>query len=57
MSELQINIDKEIDSHRCPIICFCTVATTFYDQIEREHKCYLCWLDYCREHNIEIIYE
>ena len=54
---MKINIDKEIDAHRCPTICFCTVATTCYEPIEREHKCYLCWLAYCKEHNITIIYE
>ena len=37
---MEINIDKEIDAHRCPTICFCTVATTCYEPIEREHKCY-----------------
>lgn len=52
-----INIDKEIDAGRCPIVCFCTVATTYYDTFEREHKCYKCWLAYCRYHNIEILYD
>ena len=52
-----INIDKEIDVGRCPTICFCTVATTSYEPWEREHKCYKCWLEYCKYHNIEIIYE
>lgn len=54
---MEINIDKEIDAHRCPEICFCTVATTCYDSIEREHKYYKCWLAYCKEHNITIIYK
>lgn len=54
---MKINIDKEIDAHRCPTIMFCTVATTYYDKWEREHICYKCWLAYCKEHNIEIIYE
>lgn len=54
---MQINIDKEIDAGRCPTIMFCTVATTCYEPIEREHKCYKCWLAYCKEHNIEIIYD
>ena len=53
---MQINIDKEIDAGRCPEICFCTVATTCYDPIEREHMCYKCWLLYCRRNGIEIIY-
>lgn len=53
---MKINIDKEIDNHRCPGIYLCTVATTCYEDWEREHKCYLCWLAYCREHNIEIDY-
>ena len=53
---MEINIDKEIDAHHCPEICLCTVATTHYEGWEREHKCYLCWLRYCQEHNIKIIY-
>lgn len=51
-----INIDKQIDKGRCPGIYFCTVATTGYEQIEKEHICYTCWLRYCRENNIEILY-
>ena len=54
---MKINIDKEIDAHRCPAIYFCTVATTCYEPHERENKCYRCWLAYCKEHGIEIIYE
>lgn len=54
---MKINIDKEIDAHRCPTILFCTVATTSYEEWERKHMCYLCWRDYCKEHNIEIIYD
>ena len=54
---MKINIDKEIDAHRCPTIMFCTVATTCYDTWEREHICYKCWLAYCKYHNIEIIYD
>lgn len=53
---MKINIDKEIDEHKCPGIYFCTVATTCYEEQVREHKCYLCWLSYCRENNIEIDY-
>ena len=53
---MEINIDKEIDNHRCPEACFCTVPTICYEPIEREYKCYLCWLSYCKEHNITIIY-
>lgn len=53
----QINIDEQIDKGRCPALFFCTVATTGYDRLEREHECYLCWRKYCRENNIEIIYE
>ena len=54
---MKINIDKEIDNHRCPDIYFCTVATTCYTEQEREHICYRCWLAHCKKHNIEIIYE
>ncbi len=54
---MKINIDKEIDAGRCPSIYLCTVATTCYEPRVREHKCYKCWLAYCKEHNIEIIYD
>lgn len=54
---MEINIDKEIDAGRCPAIYFCDVATTHYEPRVREHKCYKCWLAYCKEHNITIIYE
>lgn len=54
---MKINIDKEIDKGHCPTICFCTVATTCYEPHVRENKCYHCWLAYCKEHNIEIIYD
>lgn len=53
---LKINIDKEIDACRCPAPYICTVATIYYEPIEREHLCYKCWLQYCKENNIEIIY-
>lgn len=57
MEKIKINIDKEIDNHRCPGHYLCTVATTYYEPTKREHKCYRCWLSFCKEHNIEIIYE
>ena len=53
---MKINIDKEIDNHNCPGSYYCTVATTCYETQKREHICYRCWLAYCRENNIEIIY-
>ena len=56
MMKRQINIDKQIDKCLCPGPFFCTVATTYYDEITREHLCYECWLSYCRENDIEIIY-
>lgn len=52
----KINIDKMIDEHRCPGLYFCTVATTGYSPIEREHECYLCWKRHCKENNIKIDY-
>lgn len=55
--KMGINIDKKIDEGKCPAPMFCTVATTGYSQQEREHHCYLCWLNYCKENNIEILYE
>ena len=51
-----VNIDRMIDTGQCPMVCFCTVATTCYEPIEREQICYRCWRDYCREHGIEITY-
>ena len=53
---MKINIDKKIGEHKCPGLYFCTVATTGYPQIEQEHHCYVCWLQYCRANHIEIIY-
>ena len=53
----QIDIDKMVDEHKCPCNYFCTVATTCYEPREREHICYECWRDYCKENNIEIIYD
>lgn len=54
---MKINIDEQIDKHRCPAMYFCTITTTEYDQQTKEHLCYLCWRNYCKENNIEIIYE
>lgn len=54
---MKINIDKKIDEHKCPNFCLCTIATTCYEPIEREQICYRCWLSYCKENNIEIIYD
>ena len=54
---MRINIDKEIDNQRCPGSCLCDVATTCYKTQVRENICYHCWLAYCKEHNIEIIYD
>ena len=56
MMKRQINIDKQIDMGLCPGPFFCTVATTCYEPMEREHLCYRCWLSYCHENDIEIIY-
>ena len=54
---MKINIDKEIDAGRCPTFCFCTVATTCYNSQEKENICYKCWLSYCKQNNITIIYD
>lgn len=54
---MTIIIDEKIDKHECPGIMFCTIATTFYDEIERQHICYLCWKNYCKYNNIEIGYK
>lgn len=53
---MKISIDKAIDNHKCPAFYMCTIATTCYEPIEREHICYKCWLNYCKENNIEIDY-
>ena len=53
----KINIDKKIEKFQCPEPCLCTVATTCYTTQQRENRCYRCWLAYCKEHNIEIVYE
>lgn len=53
---MAINIDEQIDKHRCPGLYFCTVATTGYTQQEREHECYLCWKSFCNANNIQISY-
>ena len=57
MIKRQINIDKQIDNSICPGHFFCVVATTCYELLERERICYRCWLSYCRENDIEIIYD
>ena len=53
---MKINIDKKIDNNKCPGGMFCTVATTHYDSFERERICLQCWLAFCKENNIEILY-
>ena len=50
-------IDSAVENNRCPAIMFCTVATTCYDSHTREHICLKCWLQFCKEHNIEIDYK
>ena len=54
---MEINIDKEIDAHHCPEPSLCVVATTYYEPLKRENKCYHCWLEYCKKHKIKIIYD
>ena len=56
MEKPRINIDKQIDEGKCPGLFWCTVATTCYPEWEREHKCYRCWKEYCKENEIEIDY-
>ena len=56
MEKPRINIDKQIDEGKCPGRFWCTVATTCYPEWEREHKCYRCWKEYCKENEIEIDY-
>ena len=57
MEARKIIIDDKIDKGQCPGLYFCTVATTGYDQITREHQCYICWKRYCIENNFEIGYQ
>ena len=54
---MKIAIDKMIDENKCPTRMFCVVATTGMSAQEKEHHCYLCWREYCRENNIEIDYK
>ena len=49
-------IDSAVENNRCPAIMFCTVASTCYDSHTRERICLKCWLQFCKEHNIEIDY-
>lgn len=55
--QMKIAIDKMIDERRCPERSLCIVATTGMTEQQREHKCYLCWREYCNINNIEIDYE
>lgn len=50
------DIQKAIDECKCPEPMFCTVATTFYKQHERERMCLKCWVEYCDRNGIEIVY-
>ena len=50
-------IDNAIENNQCPVLMFCTVATTCYDSHTRERKCLKCWLEFCKIHNIEIDYD
>lgn len=52
-----ICIDEMVDKGKCPSLYFCTVATTEYDQDERERICFRCWKNYCIENNIKITYK
>lgn len=54
---MKIAIDRMIDENKCPTRMFCVVATTGMTRQEKEHQCYLCWREYCRENNIEIDYK
>ena len=56
LKEEFVGIDKQIDEGKCPGLFWCTVATTCYPEWEREHKCYRCWKEYCKENEIEIDY-
>lgn len=57
MEKCKINIDKKIDEGKCPGHFYCTVATTEYPELEREHICYECWREYCKQNEIEIDYD
>lgn len=51
------DIENAIDSCKCPVPMFCTVVTTCYEPNVRERTCLKCWLRYCKENNIRIVYE
>lgn len=50
------DIEKSVNSCKCPGPFFCTVATTCYEPPIREHHCRECWVTYCKENNIKIEY-
>ena len=49
-------IDSAVENNRCPAIMLCTVSSTCYDSHTRERICLKCWLQFCKENNIEIDY-
>lgn len=50
------DINKAVENNKCPTPMFCIVATTCYDFHTRERICLKCWLQFCKEYNIEIDY-
>lgn len=51
------DIQKSIDECKCPEPMFCTIATTCYEQHERERICMKCWLEWCDKNGVDIDYE
>lgn len=56
MGKQKINVDKRIDEGKCPEPALCTIGTTGYSEQEREHICYRCWFNFCKQNGIKIDY-
>lgn len=50
-------IEARVNEYKCPEPMFCTVATTGYTPGERKHACMMCWFEWCKRNNIEVIYD
>ena len=49
----KVNIDEKIQNFDCPDNYICIVATTCYAKEERERICKGCWLNYCKQNNLD----
>lgn len=51
-----LDIEINVDQHKCPGAYWCVQATTYYEPHEAEHMCLRCWQDYYRKNGYEIDY-